>query len=145
MTFRAGGVTLGTATPEDLGQPAVFLQDLADVKRTDLNDEYLENMAVFLQSLDENKNADDGISISEETRTALAYVDLDLPTATEQEVQQLVESVGGTYVNEEKAMIHVRDALIRYTDLKLSDFDVHTDDDSTRLKDAINPTTGTFA
>jgi len=102
-------------------------------------------MAVFLQSLDENQNADDGIVISEETRTALAYVDLDLPTATELEVQQLVESVGGTYVNEAEAMIHVRDALIRHTDLKLSDFDVHTDDDSTKLKDAINPTTGTFA
>ena len=145
VTFHAGAVTLGTATPEDLGQPAVFLQDLADVERTDLNDEYLENMAVFLQSLDENQNADDGIVISEETRTALAYADIDLPTATELEVQRLVESVGGTYVNEEEAMIHVRDALIRHTDLKLSDFDVHIDDDSTKLKDAINPTTATFA
>ena len=102
-------------------------------------------MAVFLQSLDENQNADDGIVISEETRTALAYADIDLPTATELEVQRLVESVGGTYVNEEEAMIHVRDALIRHTDLKLSDFDVHIDDDSTKLKDAINPTTATFA
>ena len=83
--------------------------------------------------------------ISEETRTALAYADIDLPTATELEVQRLVESVGGTYVNEEEAMIHVRDALIRHTDLKLSDFDVHIDDDSTKLKDAINPTTATFA
>ena len=145
VTFHAGAVTLGTATPEDLGQPAVFLQDLADVERTDLNDEYLENMAVFLQSLDENQNADDGIVISEETRTALAYADIDLPTATELEVQRLVESVGGTYVNEEEAMIYVRDALIRHTDLKLSDFDVHIDDDSTKLKDAINPTTATFA
>ena len=44
---------------------------------TNLNDEYVENMA-FLQSLDENNDASDGITITEQTRDLLSNVDLDL-------------------------------------------------------------------
>ncbi|RUM54464.1 MAG: hypothetical protein DSY87_00775, partial [Methylococcus sp.] len=132
ITFKVGGVILGTATADDVASGKTFLQDIADVDRTDLNDEYLENMAVFLQSLDENDNADDGIVISQETREALADASLDLRTATEEEVQQLVERIGATYVNEEDAMVHVRDMLIEHTDLQEDDFQTHISDDSTR-------------
>ena len=64
ITFKVGGVVLGTATTEDVASGKTFLQDIADVDRTDLNDEYLENMATFLQSLDENHHPDDGIWVT---------------------------------------------------------------------------------
>ena len=56
-------------------------------------------MATFLQSLDENRNPDDGIVITDATRTLLQEADLDLRIATGEQVQMLVESIGARYVN----------------------------------------------
>jgi VCBS repeat-containing protein len=131
ITFNVGGVTLGTATAEDVASGQTFLQDIADVERTDLNDEYLENMATFLQSIDENSDAYDGIVVTEEIREALAEVDIDLRTASEEEVEQLIEQIGGTYVEEDAAMEHVEDMLVEHTDLQHEEFDDHVDDDQT--------------
>jgi hypothetical protein len=128
ITFKVGGVVLGTATPEDVASGKTFLQDIADVDRTDLNDEYLENMATFLQSLDENHHPDDGIVITDATRIALQEADLDLRTATGEEVQTLVESIGARYVNEADAMAHVKDMLMKHTGLQEDDFREHVSD-----------------
>ncbi|SVE14312.1 uncharacterized protein METZ01_LOCUS467166, partial [marine metagenome] len=127
-TFKVGGVILGTATPEDVASGKTFLQDIADVDRTDLNDEYLENMATFLQSLDENHNPDDGIVITDATRMVLREADLDLRTATGEEVQTLVEGIGARYVNEADAMVHVKNMLIKHTGLQEDDFGEHVSD-----------------
>ena len=105
-----------------------FLQDIADVDRTDLNDEYLENMATFLQSIDENSDAYDGIVITDEIREALADSNIDLRTASEEDVQQLVEQLGKSYVSEDAAMDHVEDMLVEHTDLKHDEFEEHVDD-----------------
>jgi hypothetical protein len=128
ITFKVGGVVLGTATPEDVASGKTFLQDIADVDRTDLNDEYLENMATFLQSLDENRNPDDGIVITDATRTLLQEADLDLRTATGEQVQTLVEGIGARYVNEADAMTHVKNMLIKHTGLQEEDFGEHVSD-----------------
>ena len=131
ITFKVGGVVLGTATAEDVVSGKTFLQDIADVDRTDLNDEYLKNMATFLQSLDENHHPDDGIVITDATRMALQGTTLDLRTATEEEVQTLVENIGARYVNEMDAMKHVKDMLVKYTGLQGGDFEEHVSDDIT--------------
>ena len=128
ISFKVGGVILGTATPEDIVSGKTFLQDIADVDRTDLNDEYLENMATFLQSLDENRNPDDGIVITDATRTLLQEADLDLRIATGEQVQMLVESIGARYVNEADAMTHVKNMLIKHTGLQEEDFGEHVSD-----------------
>ncbi|HEB68201.1 MAG TPA: calcium-binding protein, partial [Desulfobulbus sp.] len=129
VTFTVGGVTLGTATAEDVAGGQTFLQDIADVDRTDLNDEYTENLATFLQSLDQNGNAYDGIVITDEIRNALTDVQIDLQTASEEEVQQVVEQVGKVYVDEDAAMEHVEDMLVAHTDLDHDAFQDHRADD----------------
>ncbi|UTJ07929.1 tandem-95 repeat protein [Arcobacter roscoffensis] len=131
ITFKIGGVILGVATAQDVASGKTFLQDIADVERTDLNDEYLENLATFLQSLDINADAYDGIVISQEIRAALEGVSIDLRTASEEEVKTLVESLGKEYISEEDAMQHVKDMLVEYTDLKEEEFDEHISDDLT--------------
>ena len=123
VTFNIGGVVLGTATAEDLAEGRVFLQDIADVDRTTLNGTYLENMATFLQSLDDNNDAYDNIVISQAIRDALVHESLDLRTASEEEVEQLINKVGGIWVEEEDAMTHVKDMLIKYSDLTEADFE----------------------
>ena len=132
ITFKVGGVVLGTATAEDVASGKTFLQDIADVDRTDLNDEYLENMATFLQSLDENRHPDDGIVITEATRMALQGANLDLRTATGTEVRTLVEDIGARYVNEADAMAHVKKMLVQHTGLQMDDFEEHVTDDTVR-------------
>ncbi|MDB2703384.1 hypothetical protein N9Y70_01425, partial [Methylophilaceae bacterium] len=123
VTFNIGGVVLGTATAEDLSAGRVFLQDIADVDRTTLNGTYLENMATFLQSLDDNNDAYDNIVISQAIRDALVDESLDLRTASEEEVEQLINEVGGIWVEEADAMTHVKDMLIKYSDLTEADFE----------------------
>ena len=94
-------------------------------------------MAVFLQSLDENHDASDGITITEQTRDLLSNVDLDLRTATEEDVKDVISEVGGSYINESQAMIHVQEMLIKYTDLKVDDFEVHRPDNDFVTEDLV--------
>jgi len=129
VTFSVGGVVLGTATAEDIASGQTFLQDIADVDRTDLNDEYLENMAVFLQSIDTADSGDD-IVITQAMRDALADVTIDLTTATEEEIKSLIESIGGNYVGEDAAMVHVQEMLQEYAGIDESEFDERISDDT---------------
>ena len=124
ITFKVGGVVLGTATAEDVISGRTFLQDIADVERSNLSDDYLENMAIFLQSLDANYNPGDGITITQQMRTNLADIELDLRQASSSEVKQVIEQVGGVYVERAEAMEHVKDMLIEYSDMKESDFEL---------------------
>jgi len=62
---------------------------------------------------------------------ALQGTTLDLRTATEEEVQTLVENIGARYVNEMDAMKHVKDMLVKYTGLQGGDFEEHVSDDIT--------------
>ncbi|MBD3755844.1 MAG: choice-of-anchor K domain-containing protein, partial [Gammaproteobacteria bacterium] len=126
VTFMVGNVVIGTASAEDLSAGQVFLQDLADVSRSDLNDEYVENMAVFLQSLDADGNADNGITITPEVLAKFEGVSLDLRTASEAEVKAAIEAAGQNYVTEEEAMAHVQRMLEQHGGQ--TEFDAHVDD-----------------
>ncbi|WP_027848395.1 hypothetical protein, partial [Marinospirillum minutulum] len=126
VTFKVGDLVLGEASPEDLVQNAVFLQDMANVSRADLNDEYVENMAVFIQSLDKDDNADNGITITPEIHAAYEGVVLDLRTATEEEVRDAVELAGKTAITEQQAMDHVQRMLEQYSNQ--SEFEAHVSD-----------------
>ena len=126
ITFNIGGVTLGSVTSEEALSGQTFLQDIAGVERTNLNDEYVENMATFVQSIDSDSSAN--ILITEATRDSLVDANIDLRTASEEDVQALVESVGATYVEEEQAMAHVQDMLEEYAGIDESAFEEHTDD-----------------
>jgi len=81
-------------------------------------------MAIFLQSLDANYNPGDGITINEQMRINLADIELDLRQASSSEVKQVIEQVGGVYVERAEAMEHVKDMLIKYSDMKQSDFEL---------------------
>ncbi|WP_228281183.1 hypothetical protein, partial [Malaciobacter pacificus] len=137
VIFSVGGVTLGTATASDIASGQTFLQDIADVDRTDLNDEYLENMAVFLQSID-TADSGDNIVITQAMHDALADVNIDLTTASEEDIKSLIESIGGTYVDEDDAMSHVQEMLEEYAGMEASEFDERVEDD----EDIISATLG---
>jgi hypothetical protein len=126
ITFSVGGVVLGSVTSQEAMSGQTFLQDIANVERTDLNDEYLENIATFLQSIDSDLG--DNILITPQIRESLADANIDLRVASEAEVKNLVESINKEYVNEEDAMEHVQDMLEEYAGIDESEFDEHIDD-----------------
>jgi len=129
VIFFVGNVYVGMATSDQIENGQVFLQDLAGVSRSDLNNEYVENMAVFLQSIDDNNDAYDNIVITQEMRDKLADQKLDLRVASELEVAQIIANVGGTYVDEDAAMQHVKDILMQDTGMIEEDFDNRVSDD----------------
>nr|WP_284047078.1 VCBS domain-containing protein [Halomonas llamarensis] len=126
ITFMVGDVVIGTATNEDLADGKVFLQEFANVSLSDLNDEYVENMAVFLQSLDSDGNANTGITITPEMHAKFAGVSLDLRTVAEADLSAAIEEVGQVSVTEDEAMAHVREMLEIHAGV--TDFDERIDD-----------------
>ena len=79
----------------------MFLQDIAGVGLEDVNLNYVENMAILLQSLDADGNPDNGIQITEVTHAALAdYVDpstglpLNMAEAGKQMLSNVLDSLG---------------------------------------------------
>ncbi|MGY4879298.1 VWA domain-containing protein, partial [Vreelandella aquamarina] len=126
VTFMVGDIVIGSVTPEDLTEGHVFLQDLADVERTDLNDEYVENMAVFLQSLDVDGNAENGITITPEMHAQYAGATFDLRSVSEANLKAAIDAAGHTYVTEAEAMEHVREMLELHAGI--SEFDERVED-----------------
>ncbi len=127
VTFKIGNVTIGSIDMDNISDNQVFLQDLASVDRKNMNNEYLENMAVLLQSLDVNGDAYDGIVITEAMREAFLDKSFDLKQTSEDELREIIEETGRVAVTEEDAMTHVQDVLEDHTDV--IEFDQHIDDD----------------
>jgi len=97
-------------------------------------------MAVFLQSLDTDGNAANGISVSTAAHAALADVSLNLQSASEAELKALIDQLGQSYVSEEEAMAHVREMLEQYAGI--TEFDEHVDDSIQTAILATEPVTG---
>jgi hypothetical protein len=95
---------------------------LADVERTDLEDDYVQVMAVFLQSLDSEGNTAGGIQISSAARAAFSDITLNLSTASLADVNTLLVAQGYEPVDIETAMDHVMEMLIAETSLTEDDF-----------------------
>ena len=82
-----------------------------------------------------DSDSGDNIVITQEMRDSLADANIDLRSASEEEVQSLVESVGGSYVDENEAMEHVQQMLQEYADMEEGDFDERVDDSITTTED----------
>ncbi len=128
VTFKLGNVVIGEIAMNDIADQQVFLQDIADVSRTDVNNEYLENMAVLLQSLDVDNDAYNGIVITQSMRDAFSDDDFDLATITESDLRDIIESTGREAITEDAAMKHVQDVLVDNTELVHDDFDERVED-----------------
>jgi len=128
VTFKIGNIAVGSIEMGEVEDGKVFLQDIADVERTDVNDEYVENMAVLLQSLDSDSG--DNIVITEEMHEAFADEEFDLATISEEDLAAVIEENGYDAVSEDDAMEHVGDMLVEYTSLEESDLDERTADDA---------------
>ena len=132
ISFRVGSVILGSFSAEAMADDGkVFLQEIAGTQLNDLNDDYVENMAVFLQSLDNDADAYNGIVISQQMHEVFSGVDFDLATMSEAGLQQALTDAGMTPVSETDAMQHVRDMLTEHAGI--TEFEEHVSDAPTLL------------
>jgi VCBS repeat-containing protein len=121
VTFKVGEVTVGTIEVEDIRDGKVFLQDIAGTERTDLENDYVENMAIFLQSLDADGNPDNGIELSEEAYAIFSDETIDLSALSQEGVVDLLEKEGYEAVDEGAAMEHVAGMLRLYGGVEISE------------------------
>ncbi|PLX84548.1 MAG: hypothetical protein C0618_11465, partial [Desulfuromonas sp.] len=123
VTFMLGNLVIAELDTADMPEDGqLFLQDLAGVDRTDLSDPYVINLAVLLQSIDENRIAEDGLTITDAVHQAFDDDAVDLRDLSAEDVIALLDEAGIEAVPQEQAMSHVRDELIARTELTATDF-----------------------
>ncbi|MDX1352075.1 MAG: hypothetical protein R3254_03625 [Thiomicrorhabdus sp.] len=132
ITFSIGNVILASIAANELSDAMtdgkLFLQEIAGVEYADLNNEYVENMAVLLQTLDSNADANDGIQISTAMHETFSDDSFDLTTISGEELQSILIDNGLTPVSEEVAMAHVQEMLEELANVDSSEFDEHIPD-----------------
>jgi hypothetical protein len=106
-----------------------LLQNIAEVDRSNMNDEYIGNMAILLQSFDHNGDAYDGIEIKAAMRDVFSQHGFDLATMSSEDLYALIKMTARRVVSEDEAMVHVKDMLLAYTDLEASDMNDRVADD----------------
>jgi len=126
VMFNIGNIEIGSIDMSKYQEDKIFLQDLAGTDRSDLNDEYVENMAVLLQSLDSDDS--DKILITTEMHNAFSDDDFNLSTISEEELITVIQETGREAISEDQAMEHVEDMLIEYGDMSSSEFDERATD-----------------
>jgi len=111
ISFRVGNVVIGTVSSAAMADGTLFLQEIAGVGLENMNNDYVENMAVLLQSLDNDADAYNGIVIEQSVHQALSDDSFDMETISKADLQALLVDNGYQPVDEDAAMQHVRDMI----------------------------------
>lgn len=114
VTFRVGGAYFGNFELNNLHRDKkILITELVGVARDNSNDERVVNILRFLQSLDEDSNPSNGISISAKTRESLKDETLDFTdkSLNENDIKKAVEKVGKSLISKELAITHFEKTL----------------------------------
>ncbi|MGY8854461.1 MAG: type I secretion C-terminal target domain-containing protein, partial [Pseudomonadales bacterium] len=115
VTFSVGSVVLGTvAASATMIDGKVFLQDIVGVGLENITDDYVEKLAIFLQTLDNDGDAYNGIVITDEMHALFSDDNFDLEAITKEELVQLLLDNGLTPVDEDEAIQHVKDMITEH-------------------------------
>lgn len=115
IAFMLGQIKLGLLykIPTD---STIFPQDIANVPRTDGNDENVIKIVTILQSLDEDQNPENGIKIPLEVHQKLTTF-IDIKQTNLAEIEELIEAQLGRDINftePNKALLHLNRSMKRY-------------------------------
>ncbi|MFH0710714.1 MAG: Ig-like domain-containing protein [Pseudomonadota bacterium] len=107
VTFKVGQATIGTFNTANINADhIVTIQEIAGVLRTNTTDTKVVNIAQFLQSLDSDGNAANGITIAPATAALITTV-IDVQTALDPALQTALTPTGVTLVTEVAATAHL--------------------------------------
>ena len=114
IEFSIGSIILGSIKTVNLKEFRLYPADLVGVDRNDTNNSKVVNILQILQSLDSDKNPNNGIVITEATREALAKVTtlhLDSNSTTQADLNATVAEVGRELIKADYAIAHYEDSL----------------------------------
>ena len=124
LGFKVGEIKLGIVykIPED---GIIFPQDIAGVSRNNLTNSEVVKLTVLLQSLDEDKNPENGIKISKKTREKLKEF-IDLKEISLAELKDLVEAQLGRPIEfkEPKSAIEHLERSMRSYNINIPNIDL---------------------
>jgi hypothetical protein len=91
LAFKIGEIKLGLLykMPED---NIILPQDIVGVKRADINSSNVIKVITILQSLDKDKNPENGITITKETRDKLSDTMIDIKEESLEDIKELISS-----------------------------------------------------
>ncbi len=114
LGFKIGEIRLGKIykIPQD---GIILPQDIVGAKRSDLYNQNVVKLTVLLQSLDADKNPENGITITKETRDKLK-LPIQLQKVTLAELEELLETQLGKieFRKPKSSLIHLNNSMIRF-------------------------------
>ncbi len=119
LGFKVGEIKVGILydIPAD---GIIFPQDMLGVKRTELTNEDVKKITMLLQTVDEDNNPENGITITKETRKKLDDF-IDLQKVSLAELQDYLEAkLNKPVVSQEKAIKHLYRSMREYNALPKS-------------------------
>jgi hypothetical protein len=121
VTFTIGGLKLGTITtmPKDR---QVFPQDLFDLNRSDVNNSAVVAMAQFLQSCDDDANAQNGIHIKASLKTTFQDTNI---TFNADDVDAYAADAHIELIHKDEAIKHLQHTVEFVEDLDKSEVPNH--------------------
>jgi len=115
LAVKVGEIVLGKR--DKLPADGILLpQDLVGVSRSNLKDENVQKILILLQSLDADKNPENGITITKETRDALKKLTF-IEDVSLDELKEIVESQLGDveFVERRDAIEHLQRSMKSYS------------------------------
>jgi len=122
VSFRIGGVNLGSITVTS-GTSNVTPATLYGLSSNNITDSRSLNFIQFVQSLDSDNNASNGITITQTTRDNLTGSTLDLSsqTTSQSDINTTLTNIGKTLISQTDALEHYKDTLTKNLNITLSD------------------------
>ncbi|NEW60510.1 hypothetical protein GSY74_04370, partial [Sulfurovum sp. bin170] len=114
IEFTIGSVILGSIKTTELKDFTIYPADLVGVDRSDTNSSEVVNILQILQSLDSDKNPNNGIVITEAIRETLGKIDtirLDINSTTQADLNATLAEVGRELIKVDYAVAHYEDTL----------------------------------
>ena len=107
VEFFFGNIKLGGVSqlPDD---KIVLIQDVLDVQRSDVENEKVTKLAIFLQSLDEDNNHDNGIFLNPNDIASIE-TEIEFNTLDDANIDTLIQNAGKTKVTKEVAIKNLRE------------------------------------
>ncbi len=115
LAFKIGEIRLGHIykIPTD---GIILPQDIVGVDRKNITDKNVLKLTVILQSIDSDKNPENGITISKETRKRLSQTPINIKKMNLDEIKEIMESELGdlNFTKPVKSLLHLNRSMRRF-------------------------------
>jgi hypothetical protein len=121
INFTIGGVIIGSLWGSKVARENFFITELLETSKEDSTNQKVILLARFLQTLDDDLNATNGIQIPSSTKLALRGATLDFTTnsVTEARLRAVVNLIGRELVSRDSAVYELETKLNTYFNLNL--------------------------